>query len=81
MVQVDPVTRVMSIALMAIKGADQMDVEPIVQTISFVLVGNVPISFVSTSVSGIGLMWPPRPACRPLVLSLLHVVLLPQEFS
>lgn len=53
MVQVDPVTRVMSIALMAIKGGDDMDVEPILQTISFVLVGIL----IATSIRGFLQIW------------------------
>jgi len=48
LMQVDPVTRVLSIALVTIKGAKDMDIEPISQTISFVLVG---LSFLSLSLS------------------------------
>uniref|UniRef100_A0A7S0HWW1 Abscisic acid G-protein coupled receptor-like domain-containing protein n=1 Tax=Hanusia phi TaxID=3032 RepID=A0A7S0HWW1_9CRYP len=37
--QVDPVTRALSIAFLAVQGIRDMDVEPVVQSISFVLVG------------------------------------------
>jgi hypothetical protein len=51
--QVDPVTRVLSIALVTIKGADDKHVEPIVQTISFVLVGIL----IATSIRGFLQIW------------------------
>lgn len=51
--QVDPVTRVLSIALVTIKGVQDMDVEPIVQTISFVLVGVL----IATSIRGFLQIW------------------------
>jgi hypothetical protein len=37
--QVDPVTRMLSIGLVAVKGLEDKDVEAIGQTVSFVLVG------------------------------------------
>eukprot|EP00277_Geminigera_cryophila_P016118 CAMPEP_0179438488 /NCGR_PEP_ID=MMETSP0799-20121207/22218_1 /TAXON_ID=46947 /ORGANISM="Geminigera cryophila, Strain CCMP2564" /LENGTH=520 /DNA_ID=CAMNT_0021220149 /DNA_START=153 /DNA_END=1715 /DNA_ORIENTATION=+ len=51
--QVDPVTRVLSIALVTIKGAKDMDIEPISQTISFVLVGIL----IATSIRGFLQIW------------------------
>lgn len=80
--QVDPVTRVLSIALMAIKGADQMDVEPIVQTISFVLVGNVAICLVSSDAIFKWAMDSSNRPCMPTTaLITAHLGPLPQEFS